>query len=261
MKNKSKEATQSPKKGSSSLRRNGKDALGNKQSDHQPESNQDTENDSGESAKNRSNPRNKQQPQMSEFERGYYEGRKAAEHEMHYRQYGHGGGNGHNTHGHNGHGHNGHNHNGHGHNGHSQRNGNIYGENPASSGRDEYRGSNKRHPGLGHSDYIENEYNGATRTQPFKTGNIRGGRGPAMSSQMEYDTYRRNAPSSGFDEDDEYGTFDEHEFHGKGYQSSGQIEGFGHRSGQQNGQDWEEQDEYRDGNAPRKTGKGRYGSR
>jgi hypothetical protein len=257
MKNKSDKATQSPKTGSSSLKRNGKDQLGRKQKTNSKntdmgEDEDDLRRENGSdwpranqrsgSIKNSDGNDGGRSSQMSEFERGYYEGRKAYENEMRSRQYGSSS-------------------EGQYRNDHNERQGggrnsrNSYGEHPESRGAEEYRGSNKRHPGIGPDDYVADVYNGATRDLRF---NSDGGRRGTYTSQNEQDRYNR----SGYDNRDSYeDDMDDHEFRNSGYQSSGQTEGFGHRDGQQRGQSWEDQDDYRDGKAPVKRGKGRYGSR
>lgn len=51
------------------------------------------------------------------------------------------------------------------------------------------------------------------------------------------------------------------DYQNEGHQYFGETEGFGNRYGQQHGQDWIEQDEYREGHSQTKRGHGRYGSR
>jgi hypothetical protein len=157
---------------------------------------------------------------MSEFERGYYEGRRSFELEMRnggYRRS-------------------------------SDESGSGYSRN-----YNEMRGRNQP-PESMLSQNGPTEYNGANRNQRFNSDNSRN---RTYTSQNEFDQYSRG---SGFAEDEDM-EYDDHEFQNRGYQGSGQVEGFGHRSGMQNGQDWEARDHYRDGNAPVRNGKGRYGSR
>jgi hypothetical protein len=261
MKNKSDKATQSPKTGSSSLKQNGKDQLGRKQKTNSK--NTDMGNDENEddmrmegsdwpranqrsgSIKNSDGNDGGRSSQMSEFERGYYEGRRAYENEMRSRQYGSSsGGQFRNDQDEGSRG------------GRNSRS--MYGEHPESRGAEEYRGSNKRHPGIGPDNYVADVYNGATRDIRFSS---EGGRRGTYTSQNEQDRYNRSG--GGYDryENTSEDDMDDHEFRNRGYQSSGQTEGFGHRDGQQQGQSWEDQDDYRDGKAPVKRGKGRYGSR
>jgi hypothetical protein len=237
MKNRSDKATQSPKKGSSALKQNGKDKLGNQQSagrnkDEESEFRMEQTGSKGRNKKNEyayEDSENDQQQQqrsgMSEFERGYYEGRRSYEYEMRSRG--------------NQNGHRGYNGNGNG-NGNGHSNGNGSGSyNRSRNDYDEYP-----------------EYNGASRNQ-------RQGMGRTYTSQREQDDHNKRSSYGNFPEDNGHEDYHglDHEYQNRGYQSFGQSQGFGNRSGQQNGQDWEDQDNYRDGNASVKQGKGRYGSR
>jgi hypothetical protein len=236
MKNKSDKATQSPKTGSSSLKRNGKDQMGRKQKAnsrntgmHEDENDLRMENGSewpranqrSGSIKNSDGNDGGRSSQMSEFERGYYEGRRAYENEMRSRQFG-------------------------------SSSGGQYRNDQNRTSRSE---RNSPIDQIGQEDHVWGIYNGATRNLRFDSN---GERRRTFTSQNEQDRFNR----SGYDNRDSYeDDMDDHEFRNRGYQSSGQVEGFGHRDGQQQGQSWEDQDDYRDGNAPVKRGKGRYGSR
>jgi ubiquitin len=270
MKNRSDKATQTPKKGSSNLKQNGKDQLGRKQSSESSDRDDEMElkaraEETGTKGRERKSAyaytdaddmfeqQNEKQSQknkksgMSEFERGFYEGRKAYEHEMRSKQYGQSSGNGH------------------GDRYSGQRYGSTYGEHPQSRGSEEYRGSNKRHSGLGYHGHVEGAIGeGRNRdTQRFRTSGRSGGSEHVhYNPREEQDRYSTRYSEGKFPEDRNFEEFDmDHDYQNEGHQSFGETEGFGFRSGQQQGQDWEEQDNYRDGNAPVKRGKGRYGSR
>jgi hypothetical protein len=170
--------------------------------------------------------------------------------------------------------------------GSSQGSRNQYGEHPESLGAEEYRGSNKRHPGLGHDDYIAGSQGRGRSSERFTTSGRRGGsnmsdedadeenyssgsrRNEGRSrnqsrENVEMNNYndRSTGGMNRFPEDEGYDEYFDREYRNTGYQASGQVEGFGRRSGQQQGQDWEDQDDYRGGNAANRKGKGRYGNR
>ena len=63
------------------------------------------------------------------------------------------------------------------------------------------------------------------------------------------------------DNQDNKSSITDRDYQHEGHQYSGEIEGFGNRTEQQHGQDWIEQDEYREGHSQTKRGHGKYGSR
>jgi hypothetical protein len=156
---------------------------------------------------------------------------------------------------------------------------NPYGEHPASRGAEEYLGSNKRHSGLGNYNDERNFY----QQQPYRN------RGPYSRDYEERENYRNDHRHNADLEYSDYMNRGQYEepFHGRemydptrsendyrddnfygnrsyrneGYQNMGNTEGFGTRGGRQQGHDWREEDEYREGHAPRKRGYGKYGSR
>lgn len=158
-----------------------------------------------------------------------------------------------------------------------------YGEHPSSRGAEEYQGSNKIHSGLG--DYPDNEhdlYRKSVRDEDdyFSDYNDKE-RSHHRNNQRnhsvkEYSSYMNRSP---FEQQlnrreiydpvqNEYENQlrernEERErlYLDEGYQSYGNVEGFGRRSGVEHGQDWLEEDEYRHGHAQRKRGYGKYGSR
>ncbi len=156
-----------------------------------------------------------------------------------------------------------------------------FNEHPSSAGDIEYLGSNKRHAGLNNYDYNRNLVN-----DPFLDGADY--YSDAYEKKEYYRTERPNNPESEYREymnrgqfendfhgrdsydprQNKYGRFDQEEdldrdrfYKHEGHQVSGNVEGFGKRGGIQNGQDWRDEDEYREGHAPRKRGFGKFGSR
>ena len=177
---------------------------------------------------------------------------------------------------------------------------NLYGEQPESLGNLEYEGSHKKHSGLGFNNYIASEEkredssqngngkafkrdekitekkdkNKKTRNQSDLNANRRLGetniyfgnrdtRNNADRSQSESNMdFEHNGRRNYQHEDDGPADIDrDHDFQQKGHQYSGEVEGFGNRAEQQHGQDWIDQDYYRGGHSQTKRGHGRYGSR
>lgn len=159
-----------------------------------------------------------------------------------------------------------------------------YGEHPASRGAEEYQGGNKRHSGSirdypnndrdlhrksyrDEDDYFSDnrdeerplnrnnqrnhtvkEYSGYMNRAPFEQQLNRREIYDPVQNEYENQSRERNAER-------------ERLYLDEGYQSYGNVEGFGRRSGVEHGQDWLEDDEYRHGHAQRKRGYGKYGSR
>jgi len=161
---------------------------------------------------------------------------------------------------------------------------NRYGEHPASRGEEEYRGINKRHPGLlgnnsrdqykDHYDEIErnrrreeNErmYGREEEKQIRNHKNRLAIRDYLNRGQYErpfhpmpiYDPAKVEYERRRISENDR----NDNIFHDEGFQYTGNTEGFGRRGYRQQGHDWMEEDEYREGHAPRYRGFGKYGSR
>ena len=152
-----------------------------------------------------------------------------------------------------------------------------YGEHPDSLGRMEYRGSNKRHPGLGNAEVyaddfysyelqdIEQEYRPRRRHGPMRNEARRRYREYMDRGQYELPFHPREdydpaalAPDDGYYRED---PSLEYLYHEEGAQGPGNHESFGRRGSVRHGQDWLNEDEYRYGHAVRKRGYGKYGSR
>lgn len=158
---------------------------------------------------------------------------------------------------------------------------NPYGEHPDSLGYEEYYGSNKRHPGLGNYPGSRNselweqdrmDYN-ADKVYYAKEDNRKYDR---KNSDLELNDYmNRDQYKIPFRHGENYDlakvAFDREEsenylrrerlYQQEGYQTPGNTEGFGIRGSKQQGHDWREEDDYREGHAPRYRGMGKYGSR
>jgi hypothetical protein len=138
----------------------------------------------------------------------------------------------------------------------------LYGEHPASMGKQEYLGSEKRHPGLGYTDYIAGERNmedyyghrvydnyerypeEERRDKKHQTGEFIPGRPKpwnrgdyrhsAAGQYMEMPMFNeRNDP--------------ERDYRREGHQNFRETEGFGRREGEIPGEDWYNMDEYPQG--------------
>ena len=165
-------------------------------------------------------------------------------------------------------------------------NANPFGEHPASAGRAEYLGGNKRHPGLigrkrratrseERRDTTE-ERSARRRQRRTERSDSREPLTHKTSTKLAIKDYRnRNQygmsdfhPMQMYDpvevehelEEMDDSEFD-HMYQDKGYQHAGNTEGFGRRGGRQSYYGWEDEDEYREGHAARKRGYGKYGSR
>lgn len=161
-------------------------------------------------------------------------------------------------------------------------NANSFGEHPASAGRAEYLGGNKRHPGLiGRKRRVSTtEDRSGTQERSSRRRQRRSdSREPLThktSTKLAIKDYRnRNQygmsdfhPMQMYDpvevehelEEMDDSAFD-HMYQDEGYQHAGNTEGFGRRGGRQSYYGWEDEDEYREGHAVRKRGYGKYGSR
>lgn len=157
---------------------------------------------------------------------------------------------------------------------------NQYGEHPESLGHLEYEGSNKRHSGLGYNDYIATEENREDLSQNGNGQHFNRDRknvdkkykNKKPGSQTGFNVKRRLGDTSIYFRNNDKETYQneydspsdinlDRDFQEEGHQYSGEIEGFGNRTGQRHGQDWIEQDYYRGGHSQTKRGHGRYGSR
>jgi len=148
----------------------------------------------------------------------------------------------------------------------------LYGEHPDSRGYEEYLGSHKRHPGLlGREErffYDENEenyYRGQDerqhRGEPRKRQTLQD-----YLNRQQYAVSYHSLPiydpmEAEYEQElmDRYN--DDHRYWHSGYQHMGNTEGFGIREGRQQGHSWIDEDEYREGHAPRQRGYGKYSSR
>lgn len=148
----------------------------------------------------------------------------------------------------------------------------LYGEHPDSRGYEEYLGSHKRHPGLlGREDHFfddKNEgkyYRGQDEWQPRSETRKRQTLQDYLNRHQYavpyhplpiYDPLEAEYEQELIDRYD-----DDHRYWHSGYQHMGNTEGFGIREGRQQGHSWIDEDEYREGHAPRQRGYGKYGSR
>lgn len=163
-----------------------------------------------------------------------------------------------------------------------------YGEHPASRGRKESRGRNKRQPGLGNvrvtDRRISQSPEGIVRTNVRRSENGRSRRarrnkrlfGPRNMARREYREYlERRQFEIPFHQRDIYDPVELEEendyldkrrdldylYRDEGYQYSAGKDGFGTSSRRQSSGDWMYDDEYRHGHAPRRHGSGKYGAR
>lgn len=165
----------------------------------------------------------------------------------------------------------------------------LYGEHPASGGPREYFGTNKRHQGLlgnpERSRSVDQRYGkneeGLMRKldeeRLYRIGRKKRPRNHKTSTRLAISDYEHRKqfgtpfhamqmydPIKSEYEREEMDEFDgdDHIYRYGGYQRSGNTEGFGDRQGgRQQGHDWVDEDEYREGHAPRYRGYGKYGSR
>ncbi|MFL5754557.1 MAG: hypothetical protein ACJ76F_14185 [Bacteroidia bacterium] len=157
---------------------------------------------------------------------------------------------------------------------------NIYGEHPDSRGAEEYRGSNKRHSGLGnfaiYDDYRQLHQGGEKRSHEKSPGRKKKKTDRRRHTELEYEEYmNREQFERPFHERDNYkpGQFGyDHEeeeiiyeryrpYKYEGYQSSGNVDGFGIRANSRHDRDWRDEDEYYEGHVQKKSANGKYGSR
>jgi hypothetical protein len=162
---------------------------------------------------------------------------------------------------------------------------NIFGEHPSSAGRAEYLGGNKRHPGLvgkRRKRTTDRNYRQADRLESRRSARRErrsDSREPLThktSTRLAIEDYKNRMqfgmaefhPMQIYDpkevalEQDELELEEpDHMYQDEGYQHAGSTEGFGRRGGRQDKYSWLDEDEYREGHAPRKRGYGKYGSR
>jgi len=160
---------------------------------------------------------------------------------------------------------------------------NRYGERTSGRGVLKYSGSKKRPSGpdnysfskrdsyLEPTEYREtyydnDRYDGRDRDEYIHQNNI----ASEYNDYMNRGQYERNFHERGSYNPNlnKYGTREDERdlnkdlsFRHQGYQTSGNVEGFGIRGGSHQEQDWRDEDEYRRGHAHRKSGYGKYGSR
>lgn len=156
-----------------------------------------------------------------------------------------------------------------------------YGEHPASRGREEYRGNNKRRSGLGDSRPVNRQatspYARREEDNRFRRPRRNGRRSePRHIARREYDEYLgRGQYETPFHQRDIYDPVEleyrneyldrrrdlDHLYQDEGYQSRGRTDGFGRGGRRQSSNDWRYEDEYRHGHAMRRNGSGKYGAR
>lgn len=149
---------------------------------------------------------------------------------------------------------------------------NQFGEEyPESLAYPESQGSKKRNLRLGNNDIIATEKNVERLSQNKNREDFSSNRRISEKNKSFENVNQRNDQNkykrSSFEDQEQTdrggirGSETERDYQHEGHQYFGETEGFGNRLGHQHGQDWIEQDEYREGHSQTKRGHGRYGSR